>query len=64
MAYKRKTVDVYEIEGFYSYGWECVTAEDSHKEARERLKEYRANEPGTAFRLVIKREKIVEQVIS
>lgn len=60
--YKRKTVDVFEIEGYYAHGWECVTLETSHKEARARLKEYRDNEPNAVFRLVIKREKIVKTI--
>lgn len=59
MAYVRKTVDEYEVQGNYSHGWEAVTTEDTRPEARQRLKEYRENESGTAFRLVKKRVKIV-----
>ena len=58
MAYIRKTVDVWEIQGCYYYGvWEMVTTETSRKEARERIKEYRENAP-MAYRIVKKREKI------
>lgn len=41
----------YDIEGLYGYGWEMVTSEDDFLEAKARLKEYRENEPGTAFRI-------------
>ena len=60
MAYTRKTRDYWDIEGNYGYGdgWEAVTAEDDRKQARERLKEYRENEPGTPFRIRKKRERI------
>jgi hypothetical protein len=53
----RSTVDIWEVQGNYGHGWECVTAEETRKEARERLKEYRANE-SVPFRLVLKREKV------
>lgn len=56
----RVTEDSYEVQGNYGYGWECVTAETTRKEARERLKEYRANE-SVPFRLVVKRERIEVQ---
>lgn len=56
--YKRKTTDEYQIHGLYSYGWEEVTAEDNRREALQRLKEYRDNEKGTAFKLVKKRIKL------
>ena len=57
MAYIRKTVDIWEIQGCYYGVWEMVTTETSRKEARERIKEYRANAP-MAYRIVKKREKI------
>jgi len=41
----------YDIEGLYGYGWETVTTEESFLEAKARLKEYRENERGTAFRI-------------
>lgn len=61
MARKRKTRDVYEVQGHYgaTYGWECVTAEETRKEAIQRMREYRANETGQAFRVVKKREPII-----
>jgi hypothetical protein len=54
----RKTRDYWAVEGYYYGTWEEVTAEDHRREALQRLKEYRENEPGTAFRLKMKREKI------
>lgn len=45
----------YEIQGFYSGTWECVTAESTYKEAKAQAKCYRENELGTAFRIVEKR---------
>lgn len=58
--YIRKTEDVFEIQGYYGaqYGYECVAAEGTRKEAREMLKCYRENEPNTSFRIIKKREKI------
>lgn len=57
MSYQRKTVEEYQVHGFYSGSWEEVTVEETRKEARERLKEYRENERGTSFKLVVKRVK-------
>lgn len=54
--YKRKTVDIYEIQGLYTYGYEVVTYEETRKEALQQLKAYRENEPGTLFKLVKHRE--------
>lgn len=58
MAYQRKTRDYFDIEGNYGCGWEVATAEDDWRGARRALKEYRANEPGIAFRAVKRRERI------
>lgn len=41
----------FEIQGLYSGEWECVTTEETSKDAREQLKCYRENEKGTAFRI-------------
>jgi len=58
MAYKRKTRDLWDVEGYYAGGWEAVTCEESRSEAKARLKEYRENDPGTSYRLRKYREKI------
>lgn len=58
MSYIRKTKDEYQIQGNYGHGFEMVTAEDTYKEAKERLKEYRDNEPGIPFKTVCKRIRL------
>jgi hypothetical protein len=55
----RSTVDSWEVQGNYGQGWECVTAEETYKEAKARIKEYRDNEH-VPFRLKFKRERIEE----
>lgn len=44
----------YEIQGLYTQGaratWETLSAETTLKAAKERLKEYRENAPGIAYR--------------
>jgi hypothetical protein len=56
-----KTRLIWVVQGNYGYGsgWEDVTAEESSKEIRERIREYRENEPGVPFRLRRRRERIV-----
>lgn len=55
--YTRKTIDLYVVQGKYSNDWEDVTSETNRKEALQRLREYRENEPYN-FRIVVRREKI------
>ena len=57
MAYKRKTMDYWELQGNYGLGFECLTASDSRQEIRDNLKEYRENEGGS-YRIVKKREPV------
>lgn len=38
MAYERKTIDTWELQLNYGYGWEYTLTEYTRKEARERLK--------------------------
>lgn len=45
MAYQRKTIDTYEVQGFYSSAWETLTVEDNRKDARTQLKIYNENDP-------------------
>ena len=49
--YKRKTKDEWEIQGNYGHGWEMVTTEETYRQAREQLKCYRENDPGTPHRI-------------
>ena len=37
MAYERKTIDTWELQLNYGYGWEYTLTEYTKKEARERL---------------------------
>lgn len=53
----RKTVDEFEIQSLYKFGWEMVTTEITRSEARERLKEYRIDMPDTIHRIVKKRSR-------
>jgi hypothetical protein len=63
MPYKRKTRTEWDIQGYYdkATGWELVTCAATWKEARESLKEYRANEPGIPFRAKKLRVKLSEE---
>jgi len=60
MAYKRKTEDEYTVQGNYNYGdgWENLTSETTRKEAKERLKEYRENEPQYSHKLIKRRVRM------
>ena len=57
MAYIRKTKDEYTLQGYYAYGWEDLVSEESNKEIKKRMKEYRENEGGT-YRVVKRRVRI------
>ena len=43
MAYKRKTIDRWDIMTNYGYGWECENSEYTLKDAKRSLREYREN---------------------
>lgn len=60
MVYVRKTRDVYWLMADYGYGhgYEYVLEEDTREEIRERLKEYRENQPQYSYKIVPKRVKI------
>jgi hypothetical protein len=58
MAYKRKTIDTFEIQGFTSEGWELETTEVSWKEAKAQIKIYRAEQPEIQHRIKLVRERI------
>lgn len=60
MTYIRKTKDEYQIHQNCGYGWEEVCAEETLKEAKVRLKEYRTNQPEFSVKIVKKRIKIAE----
>jgi hypothetical protein len=56
----RTTRDIWVVQGNYrnGHGWEDLTAEDTWKEIKKRLKEYRENEVGIPFRAISRRERI------
>ena len=56
--YQRVTADYWELQGYYSQGWECLCASTSRREALGIVKAYRENEPNTPLRIVKKRERI------
>lgn len=58
MPYQRKTADVYDIEGDYGHGFECVNTETTFATAKKSVCEYRQNEKGIAFRITKKRVKV------
>ena len=57
MAYKRKTIDRWDIMTNYGYGWECENSEYTLKDAKRSVREYRENVQGDV-RLEKHREKI------
>lgn len=58
MPYIRSTKDVFEIQGNFGQGWECVTAEETRKDAGVQLRCYRENDTKYSYRIVKKREKL------
>ena len=44
--------DEYVVEGFFvpQYGWEEVVSEDNEEDIKQRLKEYRENDPQHQYR--------------
>ena len=58
MAYERKTVDRWDIETNWGYGWETECSEYTYKEAKAQVNCYRENSCGRfAVRLVKRRER-------
>lgn len=55
MKKQKKYRYLFVVQGFYSYGWEDLTASGSRKGARDDLTAYRQNEPG-AYRIIQRRE--------
>lgn len=55
---QRITADSFEGHGNYGHGFEMVTAEETRKAARVRLREYRDNEPGVCFKIIRKMERV------
>ena len=62
MAYVRKTIDTWEIQGLFCGSWEMETTECSRADAKKMVKQYRENMPNVSHRIVKKREKIEKGV--
>ena len=58
MAYRRKTKDVWEIQGDYGCGWETVCEEDNRTDARKQLRCYEENERKYPHRIKTRRERL------
>ena len=52
MAYVRKTHDEWSVEGYHSGSWDTESYAKDRKDAQRLLREYKANCPRTAFRIV------------
>ena len=61
MSYKRKTKDVWEIQGLYNSSWETVTTEETRKDAISQLLCYDENEPQFPHRIRKTRTPISEK---
>lgn len=57
MAYIRKTKDTFILQGYYGYGWEDLTIEETYKDAKEQKRTYDNNEK-YLHRIIKKREII------
>lgn len=57
MAYVRKTIDRWDIETNYGYGWEIENSEYTWSDAKRSLKEYREN-CKCCVRMIKRREKV------
>jgi len=55
MKYVRKTVDRYDLMVDYGTGFECVTSEETMKEARKRRGEYAENDWDYKAMKIVKR---------
>lgn len=63
MAYQRKTRDYWDIQQYTGpeYGWESVNTEETWKDAKRSLREYRDNQPEYPVRARRKRERIEQR---
>jgi len=57
---KKQDKYVYAVRGNYGRGYEDVTGEETFEEAKQTLKDYRDNEPGTPFKI----EKVKESIFN
>lgn len=57
MAYERKTIDVWNIETNYGYGWECEYTATTRAEAKQIYKDYVENACGRWSTRIVKRRE-------
>ena len=57
---KQEYIRVWEIQGNYGQGWECVTEESTRQDAKKMLKDYRTNVTQYPHRMKKLRRKIGE----
>jgi hypothetical protein len=53
---ERKFDYLHVLQGHYGYGWEDLTAAETRAEIVGYRRDYRENEPGTALRIIRRRE--------
>ncbi len=51
MSYERKTVDIWEIQGNYGYGWDMLCWEETRADAKAQLRCYNENERNAMHRI-------------
>lgn len=51
-----KYLYLFVVQGNYGYGWDDVYESEDYRDARARLKEYRANEKKASHRMIKRRE--------
>ena len=62
MTYTRKTADEYQLHINYGQGWEHEISEDSFREIRGRVREYRENCPQYPVKWVKRRVPLEEPI--
>lgn len=55
---QKKYVYLSVVQGNYGYGWDDLYESEDSRDARARLKEYRANERGHSHRMIQRREPV------
>lgn len=55
---QKKYVYLFVVQGNYGYGWDDVYESEDARDARARLKEYRANEKNASHRMIQRREPV------
>lgn len=59
-----KFEDVYDVQGDHGQGWKTLISEVTLEKAKERMSEYKKNEPKVSFRMTTKKKKLGEQKMS